>query len=68
MLYGDKVKYLYDALDRVEEIRYNNITMYTYTYDAWGNFTTTVTSENTTLENNIVRYYNPLPLVLGLTM
>ena len=30
-----------------------------YTYDAWGNFTTTVTSGNTTLENNIVRYYNP---------
>ena len=30
-----------------------------YTYDAWGNFTTTVTSGNTTLENNIVRNYNP---------
>lgn len=30
-----------------------------YTYDAWGNFTTTLTSGNTTLENNIVRYYNP---------
>ena len=30
-----------------------------YTYDAWGNFTVTVESTNTTLENRIVRIFNP---------
>ena len=30
-----------------------------YTYDAWGNCTTTVVSGNTTLESAIVRNYNP---------
>ena len=30
-----------------------------YTYDAWGNCTVSVVSGNTTLENNIVRTYNP---------
>ena len=30
-----------------------------YTYDAWGNCTVTVVSENTTLEKNVVRSYNP---------
>ena len=40
---GDKVKYLYDTLDRVAEIQYNNgsngafVTVYTYEYDAAGN-------------------------------
>ena len=31
----------------------------TYTYDAWGNFTVSTTSGITTVENNIVRNYNP---------
>ena len=30
-----------------------------YTYDAWGNFTVTLTSGNTTLENEVVNTYNP---------
>lgn len=30
-----------------------------YTYDAWGNCTVSVVSGNTTLENNVVRTYNP---------
>ena len=30
-----------------------------YIYDAWGNFTVTVESTNTTLENRIVRIFNP---------
>lgn len=32
----------------------------TYTYDAWGNFTVTVSSSVTTLESLIVREYNPI--------
>ena len=31
----------------------------TYTYDAWGNCTTTVASGNTTLQSTILRTYNP---------
>lgn len=31
----------------------------TYTYDAWGNFTVTLTSGNTSLENEVVNSYNP---------
>ena len=31
----------------------------TYTYDAWGNCTTSVISGNTVLETNVVRTYNP---------
>ena len=30
-----------------------------YTYDAWGNFTTTLASTNTTAESDIVNTYNP---------
>ena len=43
LAYGDKIKYLYDTLDRVAEIQYNNgsngafVTVYTYEYDAAGN-------------------------------
>ena len=31
----------------------------TYTYDAWGNCTTTAASGNTTLQSTILRTYNP---------
>jgi len=31
----------------------------TYTYDAWGNFTVTLASTNTSAENEIVNTYNP---------
>ena len=30
-----------------------------YTYDAWGNITTTVSAGNTSIQNSVVRNYNP---------
>ena len=33
---GDRVKYSYDALDRIKEIWYNNVKAYTYEYNSMG--------------------------------
>ncbi len=37
----------------------NGVKVGSYTYDAWGNITTTVSAGNTSIQNSVVRNFNP---------
>jgi len=67
MTYGNglQIKYVYDALDRISEVQYNVgeggafKTVYTYTYDAWGNCTVSATEGISATEDAILEFFNP---------